>query len=893
MDDNRIAKNTSPRQLVELKVARSIGLLTGLLLTTLGSPAHATSDSITITADGDWVSWDTTGEVGMIWGLFTRIRHTTPEVSTGWHFQHVSLYPNEASLWPPDGPGVYEVEVCEWDFAEEVLTTCSNSVEITWVHDVNGIFGAIPAADPALETGAITLSANGIELDWDVTGTLGQASGFLLLDGATESWQPPSARDTQWWPAGGLQPGLHELTVCAYDHYRDLLGTCSNPVTVEVATNGYGQLNAVPQPDPADELGTITASLTECALEWETTGTIGATTGFMILPQLGGAPAYGVTPHRYAYPDEASRVLDDLSDAGTYNVAVCAYDFYRNAVGLCSEPLSLDFSWSPEPTCSGPEPEPGPEPGPDPEPEPTPEPAPDAPSEIPPPYSETVAAGLVAWRTPDAEGNSCASCHSPDGIDLAYPAYTRNDILRRAFAHVDDVTANAIADMIEAVRDHYGWVPTQNPREYRPFQPGGQILPGGTPQERDAAFADQLFDMGLIIATGDIDDLATAQLARDELLEVNLWSLPVGIPLDRFSEDMHFGDEHGVLNEWVPNLGHVPNEGEAGTWQDMQDLYLAEPDQSALHDLLDALADPDGPVHLNHADLSGGIESFEAARFRSLLILSHEQRREMAGLAPRGPQDLVPYPTGPMWHTGTLAYETWACDPIHGGELADCMQFPTESLNPALSFFDQMASMTLSWHYVGWLFNQHLQDISTEQSFLNGHYFGLDLKTRGYASHHAFMRVMRSVRKFWGADQSWRHELPYTTTTLPTTSAFADLIFMDQFMAQGGVGGHDLSYGPSAGQHHDRYLRFTANMYKMLLLLLEHEIATTGQVYNQDVLVELLRAEADQHWYGPVDYVPALAAHEPARAAEFQAWIDGIADAAELATEVALAPYAP
>ena len=863
--------------------------------TTASVANRAHADEITAEADGDRISWETTGVVGQTWGLLALYHHLDPAVSDGWHWAHAPAEVDETTIWATNGAGTYHVEVCEWNFSTMEITTCSNPMETTWVYDVNGTFVAIPAADPTLEAGTIALAADGAALAWEVTGDLGQASGFMVLDGEGEYWQPPQARQTQWWPAQGWLPGIHELRVCGYDHYRDQLGTCSNPVDVEVALNGWGQPAAVTQPDAADEQGTIDVALDGCALHWETTGTVGQTHGFMVMTQPDADPEYGTAVHRYAAPQLRDRDMTDVPTVGTQHLAVCAYDFHRNEVGQCSDSLVFDFAWAANgPTCTvsaadEPVPEPADAPAAEPYPVPPPEPVP-PPGSAPGSTSEVIAAGLVAWRTADVEGNSCASCHTPDGIDLAYPAYTRQDILRRATEHVDVPSAEAIADMIEATRDAYGWVPTVDPRQFRPFQPGGHIVAGATALERDEGFATALVEQGLIIATGDIDDLATAQAARDELLEVDLWSLPVGVPFDRFSEDSFFGPEHGAINEWVPAVGHVPHEAEAQQWWALQDDYIANPSESLLYALLDAVADDAGPVHLNYEDLRGGIEAFEAERFRSMMVLGHEQRREMSGAPPRGADDLMPYETTTIWQVGARAYEAWTCNPVHGGDADDCMQFPAGSISDTQSQFEQMEVISLAWRYTGWLFDQQLQDVPAEATLARGHYLGLELKHGGYPSHHAFMRAMRAVRTYWGADQSWRADRFYATNVIPETSAFADLVFMDNFMAAGGAGQEELTFAPAAGAHRQQYLRFTANMYKMLLLLLEDEIARTGQVYEQAALVEMLRAQAGQRWYGPVDYVPVLVEWEPQRAAEFQVWIAGIADAAEAAQEVAFAP---
>lgn len=843
----------------------------GGLLAVVATPTGAwAAGTIQITADGEAVSWQTTGDVGTRWGLYLRHRRSAPAPVTAWSYKAATLASGGTTFWAQHGAGTYDVQVCEYDPFQSVLTTCSNQVAVTWVTDVMGRFVAIPAADPALETGTLALAADGEQLTWDVTGTLGQASGFLLFVDDQARWLPSATRTTSWMPAGGWQPGTFEVRVCAYDHYRGAVGTCSSTVEVEVAVNGFGQAAPVPQLDPADEVGTITTWLEGCELAWATTETVGSTTGFMVLSQQGGEPLFGTSVSHYAWPTQRTRNMDDLA-AGEQHVAVCTYDFYRNAVGTCSETQVFALEWSSGPTCT---------------------PAVQGlVGELPPPYDQAIEAGLVAWRTPDANGNSCAGCHAPDGIDLAYPAYSREDILRRANNHLDAESSEVIADMIEAVRDHYGWVPTVDPREYRPMQPGGQVLPGATPSERDAAFAQQLVDRDLLLAVGEVDDLQAALAARDELLALDPWSLPVGISFERYSEDDHFGPQHHAFAEWVPNHGHVATPEDPDTWWALQDLYLADPSDEALQDLLDALVGPDAAARLNTDDLRGGLATFESARFRSLLLLSHEQRRHMTGGAPYGASDVRPYPTNPIFDLGRRAYDTWACNPIHHGDPETCLRMP--GFAPDAAFFTQMENLGLSWHYAGFLFDQPLVDQPGEPSLLSGHYMSSQLKHRGYPSHNAFTRATRAVKKYWGPDQSWRGQHSYATADVPSSSASWDLVFMDHFMAQGGQGGHELLYGPADGPHREAYVRFVANTYKMLLFLLEDELARTGQVFGRDVLVEMLRAEADARWYGPVDYLPVLVAHEPERAEELAAWLAGIADAAEQAEELSLLPVDP
>ena len=89
-----------------------------------------------------------------------------------------------------------------------------------------------------------------------------------------------------------------------------------------------------------------------------------------------------------------------------------------------------------------------------------------------------------------------------------------------------------------------------------------------------------------------------------------------------------------------------------------------------------------------------------------MFLLGQEQRREMEGWPARDQYDVVPYDSGAIWHVGTVAFESWTCNPIHHGNADDCMQFPQSSLSPGISFFEQMETMALNWRYAGWLFNQ-------------------------------------------------------------------------------------------------------------------------------------------------------------------------------------------
>ena len=51
---------------------------------------------------------------------------------------------------------------------------------------------------------------------------------------------------------------------------------------------------------------------------------------------------------------------------------------------------------------------------------------------------------LSVWRKLDQDGRACASCHSPDGIELAAFRFTDKDVLRRAAKHLPEIDQQAI-----------------------------------------------------------------------------------------------------------------------------------------------------------------------------------------------------------------------------------------------------------------------------------------------------------------------------------------------------------------------------------------------------------------------------------------------------------------
>jgi hypothetical protein len=108
--------------------------------------------------------------------------------------------------------------------------------------------------------------------------------------------------------------------------------------------------------------------------------------------------------------------------------------------------------------------------------------------------ADILSEGLKIWRKPGAIQNdaACATCHSPDGIELAAYNFTDQDITRRALPHVSQDEAQVLVQYIHALRAKYQLTTLKSPMEDRPFQPGESVLPGVTATERDFEFSKQL-----------------------------------------------------------------------------------------------------------------------------------------------------------------------------------------------------------------------------------------------------------------------------------------------------------------------------------------------------------------------------------------------------------------
>jgi hypothetical protein len=243
---------------------------------------------------------------------------------------------------------------------------------------------------------------------------------------------------------------------------------------------------------------------------------------------------------------------------------------------------------------------------------------------------------LKHWRKPDASGLACANCHAPDGIDLALLKFDDTTIRRRASPHVDAATVEGVVKFINLVRKVNNITAPKDPIEFRPFQPGGKVLPGATFAERDYNYQLELRKSLPTLGSGRIDTVEKAYKAKAELMAYNPRKHPIGIPFPRWAEDGFHGPAHATVNDWVPErpqVGKTPADNAA--LFALHDAYINDPSpqnlwaiQNAYGKITQAAVFPDEVGRT----LTDGAKSWSGTKQSAMMFGQHLLRMEHQGL---------------------------------------------------------------------------------------------------------------------------------------------------------------------------------------------------------------------------------------------------------------------
>lgn len=423
-------------------------------------------------------------------------------------------------------------------------------------------------------------------------------------------------------------------------------------------------------------------------------------------------------------------------------------------------------------------------------------------------YQDGLAAFRKPGKTPDAA--ACASCHAPDGIDLAAFSFDDGAIRRRAKVHLNSADTERVVTFIHAVRERYRISAPRDSMTDRPFQPGGATLPGATPALRDEAFGRQLASKLPTLMGQPIRTSSEAIKAEKELLALDPWTLQVGFPFNRISEDAFHGKEHATIAQWFPERSPEVAADNRGAWNKRVDEYLASPSKKTLRALVAG--------HYQMVKYPGNaLQRIANAKYEALLVFQHQLRQELTGkksvrgiLAP----EIAPWPaSNPFWEVGNTARDFRGLDAQHLG--IDDTMLSDKLTGPSMEI--QLADLRLPWMWLGWLSDQGQYRTGGENEIRRGDWLAEAISQDGpYPIHNLYSTARRQLvvsryPQSWTGDPKRQH------------------LFWDYAAVR--MEGRFLNDMPKSGEHRRLYSRFAANCIRMSLWQVRAEMKKTGRVW--------------------------------------------------------------
>jgi mono/diheme cytochrome c family protein len=483
---------------------------------------------------------------------------------------------------------------------------------------------------------------------------------------------------------------------------------------------------------------------------------------------------------------------------------------------------------------------------------------------------EAYARGLKAWRTPGTvDQNACAFCHASDAMDLAFIGYTDGDIYRRAFNHVSQPIVDDVIDMVHALRARYKITQPPDPIKFRPFQPGGEVLPGATAQERDKAFGASLKTVVPTLMGPPIKDAATAHKAWDELAAVNLRTLKVGIPLNRYTEDIfnndgkdvqcpdkHLCDDHGTIADWITDVP-ILTQATAEALYPLHDAYLANPTLENVKAIL--LKSP-------RAEESWIRNKFLAVQqanflFRQMASGDPTLTKTVTGDSAMTGQPYTAFPVVP----GAFLNSIWMVganqrDFIHnvgasfgaGGAIGGTkFSVPKDTL-PGLSrnnANEQLQRMIVPWFWLGFTLDPSTMNVESDYVAEGDEYFTQQTFTDSGSSpiHGAFIVSKRSIEmmKYTNGLPRSPNVFPFSHPDLgrypvtPMTMRSGYFPVVTNFAEEKNfntINNYQLKYTPTEPEHKALYQTYAANQWRMFMWVLVDELQKTPQIWNPTIL---------------------------------------------------------
>jgi hypothetical protein len=485
------------------------------------------------------------------------------------------------------------------------------------------------------------------------------------------------------------------------------------------------------------------------------------------------------------------------------------------------------------------------------------------------------AMAMKLWRDDDRARHpkgSCSGCHGADFYDLARIGSTDKDIKRRAIidgASVEE--AAALAQAIGQLRAK-AKLPAENARSFRPFQPGGAVLPGARPIERDIAFAESLKPLLPTLFGSRIATLEAAKQARDEMLDLakgtnaaganpkllNLRSLPSGIRYPLWSADIVHGEDEATLDDWLADIALDAPDAKKAQWHALQDAYLANPTNDnfwRMYSGVDSLTatkpfERCAPDDRNPESACGAVDDFARHKLKSAMIGQHLMRTLDAAKTGPGENAFtkgalafsyldaathldgtlgfrrdVLLPGEDMWEIGDRA-RTMFPENQAPGSLRTSLQalglpkFVQDSVSATTSVGVEQERLRVTWFWIGFTFDPSFARISGSNSTRVGEYMVGSLIDQNMHLHNAFAQNMRLLVKGYLPEANWTKN---GRDVVPATPAFR--LWYSYFV---GYGREVIEWKeprtdriPQALKDAQQALwqRFTGNGFRMAMLL--------------------------------------------------------------------------
>lgn len=165
------------------------------------------------------------------------------------------------------------------------------------------------------------------------------------------------------------------------------------------------------------------------------------------------------------------------------------------------------------------------------------------------------------------------SCHGPDAVDLARLDYPAGAILRRSHGQgLPKEMAIDIVNMVAAQRGRLGIAKPCRARLFRPLQPGGKVLDGGSTAAKEKALYDELRARDIDLSKQPVsEEEAAAYVSKIATLDVQ--AIPIAIGLNRWTEDSFHGDVHRSTAEWIPEIPFEASGENIAKWIGLQNAY--------------------------------------------------------------------------------------------------------------------------------------------------------------------------------------------------------------------------------------------------------------------------------------------------------------------------------